>query len=138
MAKSLTYEEREERLGWVEIEIAKGTQVVNIVKEGAVRYEVTERTIRNWIAKVDERWCTEADSVEQGGPARRKQRGRIRAIYDHIIRESLKAKNYNAAIRALEGKAKFDGLEAPTKVEHGVAKGTLADLMATFFEGEGG
>lgn len=84
---------------------ASSSQVQRLV---SAKYDVSERTVRNDINAIYEKWEREA------GEEKPNRRNQMRQSLRAIVQKATTAKDWKAVIQALDRLIKLDGLDAPT------------------------
>lgn len=101
----------EQRL-FVESMLATQTPASVIKREGAKKFGKSENTIENWISQVYELLGAEADPIKKD-----ERRALMRQALGDFYQKALLARQFNAAVTALDRLCKLDGLYRPEEVE---------------------
>lgn len=96
----------------VESYLATMTPHSVIKKEIAKKYGIREERVGEWIRNVYDMLRMEADPIKKD-----ERRAQLRAALGDFYQKALLARQFNAAVTALDRLCKIDGLYAPDEVE---------------------
>jgi len=97
---------------FVESLLATHTPDSVIKREGAKKFGKSESTIGNWISQVYGLLSAEADPVKKD-----ERRALMRQTLGDFYQKALLARQFNAAIQALDKLCRLDGLYSPEEVD---------------------
>lgn len=100
----------EQRL-FVESLLATCTPTQVIIKQIGLKFGIKERQAKNWISATYAALAEEARPIEKA-----ERRAQMRASLGDFYQKALLARQFNAAVTALDRLCKLDGLYAPEEV----------------------
>jgi hypothetical protein len=93
-----------------------------VVREVMKKYGIKERQAWEWYKATFASLAAEARTVDKDG-----RRAQMRATFSDCYQKALLARNFNAAVQALDRLCRLDGLYAPEELEANNKRGGVAE-----------